>query len=267
MILLGFAVLMLRFSGLPVEPAVARVAEVQARLPWFWSPPLEGFYEIPYLFESLNDYRVSDAHGKDRRPPMTLLLERVPVLGGIYNRCVKQNGASPCSSEMLKVYAQSNEKRAFTSEQSASVREHRRDFWSEFPSAFHFESTPQGRIRFRPIGTYRPRAGSQTELLAAIKGEIEFDPATFEITLLRYEVLKDTAIPGRNFVKGSTYSLTMTKSADGHYLPDKLVFVTPHGKDRIIEQDQYSGYRRFAVDSDIQFGDPPGPSGLPLKPI
>jgi len=137
------------------------------------------------------------------------------------------------------------------------LREHRRDFWSEFPKAFHFEAAGTDGFRFRPTGTYQPKPGSQNELLACIKGELHFDPQTYQVKSLQYEVLKDVAIPGRKLPKGAKYSVGMSKSAEGHYLPASLSFAAVHGKDHLTESIEYSNYRRFKVDSEIQFGDPP----------
>ncbi|MFN7934616.1 MAG: hypothetical protein U0R19_14900 [Bryobacteraceae bacterium] len=239
-----------------IHETVVRVAETQAMLPWFWSPPLEGFREIPYTFQSANLYRVRDARGKDKRPPLTLLLERTAVIGGIFNRCLAQNGTSPCSAEMLEVYKAGNEKAgAFPPEEKAALRQRRRDFWREFPEAFRFEAIGTNGFRFRPAGKQHSQADSPAGLLGNMQGEVRFDPRTYEITLFEYEVLHNVTIPGRQLPKTAKYSITLSKSVDGHYLPERLFFDVPRGKDRVMEWNEYSKYRRFAVESEIQFGD------------
>jgi hypothetical protein len=96
-------------------------------------------------------------------------------------------------------------------------------------------------------------------MLGAIQGEITIDLRTFEVTALSYEVLKDVEIPLRKLAKGTKYSVTLTNSVIGHYLPSHVVFEQPRGKDREVSTHDYSNYRRFATDTKLLFGDVPEP--------
>lgn len=250
--------LMLAVAGaVQTDQTIARVAEVEAKLPWFWSPPMEGFYEIPYTFESEGIHRVLDNHGKDKKGPLKLHLERTAVLGGIVNRCVSENGVSPCSATMLATYERGNQKVLFGPQERAVLREHRQQFWAEFPKAFRFETISADRYRFVPSRDYRPGAGAHSRLLANIRGEIVIDPQTAELRAMSYEVLTDVDISGRGLTKGTKYSITLTNAPGGHYLPLRLYFEQPIGKDSVVQAEDYSNYKRFAVDVDVQFGDVP----------
>jgi hypothetical protein len=241
------------------DQTVARVAETEAHLPWFWSPPMEGFFEIRYTFESEGLHRVLDARGHDKKSALRLHLERTAVLGGIFNRCVSENGTSPCSAAMLATYQRGNEKVVFGQEEKSAVRERRLQFWGDFPQAFRFEALTGDRFRFVPRRDYNPGAGSQQQLLAGIQGEFTVDPRTYEVTALSYEVLKNVEIPGRSLTKGSRYAVTLTNSVNGHYLPSHLLFEQPLGKDRVVQAEDYSNYKRFTTDTTLRFGDVPDP--------
>jgi len=143
-----------------VNSTIERMAEAQAHLPWFWSPPMEGFYEIPYTFESEGVHRVLDSHGRDKKQPLRLRLERTAVLGGIFNRCVAENGASPCSAAMLAVNQAANQRVVFGEEQKSALREHRQQFRAEFPEAFEFVQLADDRFRFVPRREYKSTGGS-----------------------------------------------------------------------------------------------------------
>src|SRR5262249_2409878 len=119
-----------RADAAQIESTIQRVSETQAHLPWFWSPPMEGFYEIPYTFESDGVHRVLDARGRDKKQPLRLHLERTAVLGGIFNHCVSENAVSPCSAATLAVYEAGNQKILFGEEQKNAVRQNRLRFWA-----------------------------------------------------------------------------------------------------------------------------------------
>lgn len=239
-----------------VDSTVERVAETQAHLPWFWSRPMEGFFEIPYTFESEGLHQVLDSHGREKKHGLRLHLERTAVLGGIFNRCVAENGVSPCSGAMLAVYQAGNQKVVFGDEQKNALREHRLQFWSEFPKAFEFTRLSGDRFRFLPRRDYHNTGvGAHMQLLAGIQGEITIDPRTYEITAMSWEILKDLDIPGRRLAKGTKYAVTLMNDVNGRYLPSRLSFEQPFGKDRVVQVEDYSNFKKFAVDVDVQFGD------------
>ena len=259
MLTLSLFLLLAAGGAAQIDQTIARVAETEAHLPWFWSPPMEGFFEIPYTFESDGLHSVLDARGHDKKGALRLHLERTAVLGGIFNRCVSENGVSPCSTTMLATYQRGNKKVVFGPEEKSAVRERRLQFWRDFPQAFRFEALAGGRFRFIPRPGYNPRTDSHLQLLAGIQGEFSVDLQTYEVTALSYEVLKDVEIPGRKLSKGTKYSVTLTNSVNGHYLPSHLVFEQPLGKDRAIQAEDYSNDRRFTTDTKLLFGDVPEP--------
>lgn len=82
-------------GGDDTASVVERVAEAQARLPWFWSPPLEGLAHIPFTYEMKQVKRAGKS--AETRTHM----ERIPQARGAYYRCLAQNEASPCTEELV----------------------------------------------------------------------------------------------------------------------------------------------------------------------
>ena len=247
-----------------------KVAETEGRLPWFWCPPMDGLGDIPYTFELTEAKQLMDRSGKAARPGTSLKIERIPIAGGSYSRCLMQNGKVPCSDEVVNAVELDSRKAAnFSAEEKEkakaageSRRARRRAFWADFPAAFRFQRAGSAQISFTPTGKYRPRREPDTELLARIKGEFWYDPSTFEVTRMEYQMLGDAETVGRLY-KGSSYSVTLTKLLDDHYLPVKgeIRRVLPKGgiEDSVLE---VVNYRRFTTDSSVQFVDRDKPDDL-----
>jgi len=251
---IAFLAVLPLFGADPLSPLeiARRVADVEARSPWFWAPPVEGFADVPYVFEEQKTFRALDRAGKPIRPAITLHLERVALLGGAYYRCLEQNGVAPCPKQLLDVYERENQKAAQTDagviEAGAEERRNRRQaYWAEFPNAFRFEQDAPRQIRFTPTGTDR------SDLLN-IKGQLSFDPETFEITTMSYEVLADIALPDRKLSKGTRFSVELERVAS-QYLPMRLALrqKLPKGSNTQEEAIQYLKFRKFTADSTVRF--------------
>ena len=263
-----------------VASVVARIAAVERQLPWLWSPAAEGLSDIPYTYEARMARRLRTRSGKEI-PPVpgadalsswrALHLERIPLDFGAHFRCLSQDGASPCSSEWVQEFQrQAKSRDALTPEDRARIertrqerRLRRRDFWDRFPAAFRFESVGANQLRFSPLPGYKAPPGS-TGIQAAIAGRLSFDPSTYEITRLEYDLLRDADEPFLRLPKGAHFKVALSRSTDQHYLPLSIFVRRERGKARDIEErtDEFSNFRRFESESKLQFADPPAYSQL-----
>lgn len=263
----GLLLPLLLWQFLPAEDdlpeVVQKIADVERNLPWFWCPPLEGSLDMPYTYEMKEAKEFLDKRGKQVHPATSIHMERIPLEGGSYYRCLMENGTSPCSNAIVSALEADSRKAAnFTAEEKATAaaageerRQRRRAFWTDFATAFRFQRIGPTEISFAPTGKYRPRREPNTELLARIKGSFQFDPATFEITRTQYDILADTEILWRLY-KGSHVSVTLAQLADHHYLPLRLEIERELPKGGMENSTmEYANYRRFAADSSVQFVD------------
>jgi len=107
------------------------------------------------------------------------------------------------------------------------------------------------QVHFTPTSKYRPQPGS--DLLAKIKGDFWFDPRTFEITRMQYDVLEDIGSVVR-LRKGSSFSITLAENADHRYLPTKVTIIHKLAKGGVEDHaTDFTNYRRFTTDSSVQF--------------
>jgi hypothetical protein len=257
----------------PAETA-ARVAGVQRRLPWFWSPTTEGLTDIPYTYEVLMTRRVTNRGGKEIAPhagsPLanwrSLRLERIPLDFGSFMRCLATDDKSPCSDEWTRELEREAKKRdALTAEDRARIdatreqrRERRRNFWDDFPDAMRLENAGANQLRFAPRPGYKPQRGVHNGMLTAISGTLWFDDATGEVTRMEYDLVHDVDEPFLRYQKGARYEISLARSADQHYLPEHIreryqVPKTERLEDRTTV---FTKFRKFESESKIEFGDP-----------
>src|SRR5262249_29186323 len=164
------------------DPAV-KIAAAERRLPWLWSPSVEGMADIPYTYESRMTRRLRTRGGKEI--PATpgadglvnwrsLQLERIPLDFGAQLRCISQDGSSPCSSEWIRELERQHKSRdSLTAEDRVRInrtrqerRQRRWDFWDRFPDAFRFEMAAANQLKFSP----RPGFKAESTALTAIAG-------------------------------------------------------------------------------------------------
>lgn len=261
-----------------VAEAVARISGVERRMPWLWSPAAEGLADIPYTYTQQLSRRILTRGGKEVPPApgadglsgwRALQLERVPLDWGSFLRCVSQDGTSPCSKEWVQeLERQTKRVDALTPEERARIdatreerRQRRRDFWDEFPAAFRFEFAGANQLRFSPSPGYQPQHRTGHGMLTAINGRLWFDPSTYEITRLEYDLTRDVDEPFVRLPKGARFGIELAKSADQHYFPLRISVRKQRGKAGEIEEStvDFSNFRRFDAESKIQFGDPKEP--------
>jgi hypothetical protein len=260
----SFAALGVCAAQTDVSATVARIAAVERKLPWLWSPATEGLADIAYTYEVEETRRVTDRGGKVLPgEPGTLggwrqlRMERIPLEFGAFLKCRESDGMSPCSDAWIQelerqtknVAAMTAEDRARSDARREQRRERRRAFWDAFPTAMKFESVGPDQVRFSPKG------GSG--MLAAIRGSLWFDTSTGEVTRMEYELTRDLDEPFLRYPKGSRFHIVLAKSADDHYAPERIVerflnVKTKHFEDRTTT---FLNYRRFNTESKIDFGD------------
>jgi hypothetical protein len=253
---------------------VRRVVGAQKHLPWFWSPPTEGLADIDYTYEIKHSRRVLDHRGKEVlpqkvkggfcRPWRSVHMERIALDEGSYYRCLMQDGISPCSEELMQALERDTHKREnFTPEEKAKVRRIREEryrssqlFWTEFPKALRFEQIGLNGVRFVPSDKYQPQHDSRTAALAEMAGQFWFDPLTYEITRMEYEMLGDVDTPVVPLSKGMSFSIELARSvADGPLLPTRVSIRRKVSKGRRTEDSSSDlfNFRRFAVESEVWF--------------
>jgi hypothetical protein len=253
-------------AGPEIGQTVAQVAAVERRLPWFWSPATEGLTDIPYTYEALLTRRVThNGKGVPGNPGTlagwrTVKFERIPLDFGAFMKCLAADGASPCSSEWNQEFdRQAQRREALAAEDRARIeaareerRERRRKFWDEFPSAMRFQSASPNQLRFSPV---RKASGG---MLTAIEGVFTFEPSTFEITGMQYDLLRDLDEPFLRYPKGTHFEVALARAADRHYLPERVLVRQRAVKSGNMEEriTDLSNFRRFASESKIEFGDP-----------
>jgi hypothetical protein len=191
-------------------------------------------------------------------------MERIALDEGSYYRCLVQDGISPCSEELMQALERDSQKREhFTSEDRARIRNireeryrrHRR-FWTEFPEALLFERIGSNEIHFEPRRNYQATDAPPTTVLANMTGRFWFDPLTYEITKMEYELLGDAANPVVPLSKGTSFSIELARLAtDGPLLPARLSVrrKLSQGRKREDSSTDLFNFRRFAVESDVRF--------------
>jgi len=236
-----------------IADRVRKISQVERRLPWFWSPFVEGLTDIPYTYRQKASRIVK---GRQTPNPLTkwraLEMERIPLDWGAFLRCLSEDGRSPCSDEWkrelerqtAKVDSFTAEDRARLDRTRAERRERRRAFWDAFPTALKFEFAGPGEIRFLPL-----KPGPT--LLGAMSGRLWFDPATWRITRLEYTMSRNVDEPFRRLPKGAHFEIALELSADGDYLPRRTRSRDP-GHELTVE---YSDFKRFESKSTLRFGD------------
>ena len=110
----------------------------------------------------------------------------------------------------------SPEERARIDRSRAERRERRVAFWDAFPIALKFTSPAANEIRFSPV-----TAGPT--LQGAMSGRLWFDPASFRITRLEYDLLRDIDDGFGRVSKGDHFEIVLELSPEGNYLPRRLL--------------------------------------------
>jgi hypothetical protein len=125
-------------------------------------------------------------------------------------------------------------------------RARRQRFWTEFLAAFRFQSAGPGQLVFT-----QPRGSG---LLGAIAGRLWFDPTTYEVNRIEYDLLKDVDEPFARLPKGARFEMTMTR-VDGHYVPERIFVRRRFTKSGDVDERNYaySDYKRFVSDTNVQF--------------
>lgn len=241
-----------------------RIADVERKLPWFWSSSMDGLSDIPYTYEYSRTTEYLDKSGKQSRTPRSIRLEQIPLAVGRTDRCLEENGVSPCSPEIvaaltadtLKSTSPTPEFQAAAIKAKDNRREQRHAFWTDFPRAFRFTQTKPGQIAFAPTGSYRQRQNPDTGLLNKIAGELWYDLETFEITRIEYRILGKGEDVSFRLAKGDTFSITMTALPDRHYLPTHSTVVKQLPKSGSeTSRIEFANFRAFSADSAIRFED------------
>jgi hypothetical protein len=244
-------VLLLPLCGLFAQDDAAavarRIADMQLALPWFFAPPWEGLADLPYTYAIKETRVVTDRSGKPHT--LTLDMERVPLAGGSYYRCVAQNGKSPCAAEIVDAFERDSHWAETAGDaQKAKAKAAREDrlrrrtaFWTEFPAAFAFERVGSTQLRFRPNRKYRAR--SDAARLLRIEGDLWFDPQSFAITRIEYRSEDVGAI-----------AVVLADLADHHYLPVSATERRAPAKGKTETSTmEFARYQRFTTDSSVQF--------------
>jgi hypothetical protein len=188
---------------------VERIAEVQGRLPWFWTAAMTGMADIPYAYQITYTRQIRDATGRIVKPKRggpaqtewrLIRYELIPIEAQV----------STCGTGD---YPDANAVRA-------ARRERERQDWADFAASYRFEPGPRpGLIRF---------ASDEKA------GELEFDTATHEVTRMAYRTSG-----------GERFSIALSRSLDGGYLPSRVHTRVRIGPRNIEERTvSYSGYRR-----------------------
>ena len=252
----------LRAEDDSVETA-RKIAAVQKELPWFWSLPIEGLSEIPYTYETRRFDRRVDSSGRELES-QKLVLERIALDGGSFYRCLSQNDAVPCSKSMTEALDLDSRRRsAFTSADKERVarigaerRQNRRLFWSDFATGFRFTRPGPGRLRLEAAsakGSRRP--GS--ELLGNVSGML-WHNESHHITRFEYKALAPLA-GGTKWSEAGTQFAIELAPVENTYLPVRASMRRSKPPSRTTEESSmdFLNYRRFAVESQIKFADPP----------
>jgi hypothetical protein len=253
LVMLVFAAHGITADGPALADRVLKISQVERGLPWFWSRSAEGMADVPYthltrLSRVVRGKRPSGGLSDWRM----LQLERVPLDWGSFMRCVSQDGRSPCSDEWNReLERQEGRRDQLTAEDRARIdrtreerRNRRRAFWDRFGTALKFESAGPNEIRFSPL-----TPGST--LLGSMSGRLRFDPATWRITRLEYDLPRDVEDEFGKLPKGFHFEIVLELSSDGDYLPLRIVTRQP----REETTSEFTNYRRFDSKSTIRFGD------------
>jgi len=238
-------------SAQDVASTVRRIADVERKLPWFWSPPFEGLGDLPYTFEMT-----------EQRAATSLKMERIGLEVGSYYRCLSRNGQQCPVALSDALEAESHKAANFTPEETARAQAARAErfrkrqaFWAGFPEAFQFTEVAPGQLRFVPKG--KPPA-DDAALLGKIAGDLWFDPRSFEIVRMAYRMTADGGEPMSRMPKGTTFAMTTAPAADGRNVPLRAV-LHKSGKGPENSSFEFANYRRFTADSTVDFTGPDKP--------
>jgi hypothetical protein len=157
----------------------------------------------------------------------------------------------------------SQKRENFTPEDKGRVRRIREEryrssqlFGAEFPKALRFEQIGLNQIHFVPKGNYQPQQDCRTAALAEMAGQFWFDPLTYQITRMEYEMRGDVDTPVVPLSKGTSFPVELARlSADGPLLPTRLSIRRKFSKGRRTEDSstELFNFRRFAVESEVRF--------------
>jgi hypothetical protein len=102
----------------------------------------------------------------------------------------------------------------------------------------------------------QPQHDSRTAALAEMAGQFWFDPITYEITRMEYEMRGDVDTPVVPLSKAMSFSIELARlAADGPLLPTRLSIQRKFSKGRRTEDSstELFNFRRFAVESEVRF--------------
>ena len=272
----GFALLGLLLSvAIPAQapPAletIQKIAEVQKKLPWFFTPFPEGIRDLPYAYEYTFRKRSLNSKGAEVFPSKSktghykqarsMHFEQIPLKSGYgwTTRCIEQDDLACTTQEGWNVPPQKNP--ADFRKAQEKRRQERVALWNEFLRAFRFELSGPVRVRFTPTGKYKHGSVKDSELFEILQGELWFDPATYEITHLQFELIKDAGNLFAKYYKGTTYTIDLTKAIDNRYVPASWSLkinkrmLTKKGFEET--EFKYFNYRKFETSSTITFEGP-----------
>lgn len=195
-----------------------------------------------------------------------LELEWIPLGWGAFFRCLSQDGTAPCPDEWVNEFERQAQRReSLSEEQRAKIdllkrqrREHAREFWKGFALAFRCEAMSDHQLRFSPAQGYKPRAGRLEGLLRSISGKLRYDPATYEVTRLEYQLVRTVTDRHLPLKKGARFLVELDRAqANGPYLPVRVLERREQGNHGEIEERaiNFSDFRRFHSDSTLQLSE------------
>ena len=255
-------------QGQPSPEIVQKIVDVEKRLPWFWTPYPEGIRDVPYAYEYTVENHTLNSKGEEVLPPKlksghykhlrSIHLEHIPLKTGWgwTTRCIQQDGIACMATEFDVPPTKDPDK-------FRAAREKRRlqrvALWDEFLRAFHFDLTNQNHLHFTPTGTYKNRGVANADLFEKVAGELWFDPATYEIYHMEFELTADVGNFVTKLYKGTRFSIDLTKAIDDHYLPSmwslKMNRRLLTSKGAAEGEVRYFNYRKFETSSTITFAD------------
>jgi hypothetical protein len=217
-------------AGDGLQSTVYRIANREATLLRAWSAPDEGMAEIPFVYQVVQKRVLLGRRGKPIGPEVTLQMERIPLDGGSYYRCLGQNGGD-CPAGLS------------TAEREIALRNQmirlhqRRLFWQQFPVEFEFKRGGANEIRFTP---------RKNSMAAAIQGSLQYDASTFEVLRMDYEFAGDSALGLIKVPSGTSVSMEMVRGGELYSLVRMIQRLPQKGgsQEAIAE---YTQFHRFAA--------------------
>lgn len=229
-----------------LQLTVHRIANREAILLRAGSAPNEGMAEIPFVYQVVQKRVLLDKRGLPIGPEVTLRMERIPLDGGSYYRCLGQNGG-PCLADLVTSLENDERRRGGLSAAEREIALHnqmirlhqRRLFWQQFPTEFEFKQGGANEIRFGP------RKSSKA---AAIQGSLRYDTSTFEVLHMDYTFVGESSVGLTNVPSGTSFSMEMVRGGELYSLVRIIQRLPQKGgiQEAIAE---YTQFRRFAADS------------------